>query len=442
MSYTKSPRPPNSPTTYSRKRASSVAQGLAAQTISVRERIELWKAREGKARDELMASKMRASTVDRISIHERFPSTERFSTSVRKSSNTSDSQVPAVMELTLLEDLKLIDNLPDTSSPGTARSGVADEVTKEFSSDGIKLSALSQFISNNEGIQGLTVEEVSNKIIMPLTFDKKVSYCSCIKSTEPSNIGVPTAYLVYTRSTPFIDVIESLQFHFKDNSDIFIWFDIFSLSLHDPVEVTKTWIQNNIKSTIQIINHTILMLSSWKEPPIFNRSWCLYELFYSSELQSKFDIVMPEQQLTDLKSTLKSDSQMINDILQKIDSEKSLASNNTEQDIIHEMIKENIGYLNLNSIIAEYLREWFIATAKSAIASESNETDKMSLKSTLGSFLEHQGRHDEAEPLYVEVMETTVTNLGPDSTKAISAMTDLAEFYSNTGITYNAYIYQ
>ena len=79
-------------------------------------------------------------------------------------------------------------------------------------------------------LEGLTTTEVVRMFIKPLVTHKKSSYCEYLKTIDSHSVGVAQVYISYAWRYKFLDVVDTLQYHFINNQDIFIWIDIFSMS--------------------------------------------------------------------------------------------------------------------------------------------------------------------------------------------------------------------
>ena len=64
----------------------------------------------------------------------------------------------------------------------------------------------------------------------------------------------------------FLSVVEALKFHFKDEPDVVVWFDIFSINEHNTISHDFEWWCTTFKSAIASYGRTVMVLAPWKDP--------------------------------------------------------------------------------------------------------------------------------------------------------------------------------
>ena len=124
-----------------------------------------------------------------------------------------------------------------------------------FPKQGVKVSFLTEFVETYCGgiykIEGWTTSNVSDKIVKPVSAASKLSFCDFLKSTDESS-SVETAavyishgnifeilfvfffykidsilYFSVAWKYKFLDVVNAIQYHFRDAPETVIWFDLF-----------------------------------------------------------------------------------------------------------------------------------------------------------------------------------------------------------------------
>ena len=128
-----------------------------------------------------------------------------------------------------------------------------------FPKHGVKVSFLNKFVETYCGgrnkIQGWTTTDVNDKIVKPVSAASKSSFCEFLKSTDESS-SVETAVVFishgkYSRKYfhgflfffsrkinsilffsvawlyEFLDVVNAIQYHFRNAPETIIWFDLF-----------------------------------------------------------------------------------------------------------------------------------------------------------------------------------------------------------------------
>jgi hypothetical protein len=148
---------------------------------------------------------------------------------------------------------------------------------QDFPKVGVKLF---QFIQDfydrcggEDNLKGLTTAEVCDIFIKPQTKDYQSSYCEMLELHHHSAIGIATVFISHSWNYRFLDVIFALEYHFRDQPDIIIWFDLFSNNQHKKVDVDFNWWCNTFKSAIQQVGHTVMVVAPWSNDIPLTRGW-------------------------------------------------------------------------------------------------------------------------------------------------------------------------
>jgi hypothetical protein len=144
-------------------------------------------------------------------------------------------------------------------------------VSHNFPKDGVKLSTFDNFMMSfggTDNFRGLTTAQVNQKFVLPTTSYMQSSYCDYLKSKENCfDVGTAQVFISHAWKYQFLDVVEALKSHFRDNKDIFIWFDLFSNNQHkDSTSQSFEWWSETFKSAIAQFGHTVLILAPWNDP--------------------------------------------------------------------------------------------------------------------------------------------------------------------------------
>eukprot|EP01037_Dinobryon_pediforme_P026157 gene26157-28578_t len=86
--------------------------------------------------------------------------------------------------------------------------------------------------------------------------------------------------------------MEALQHHFREEPDVIIWFDLFSVNQHIEQDLNYDWWSTSFKSAIKQFGRTVMVLAPWHDPIPFTRGWCLFELYCTIVTKSRFEIAM------------------------------------------------------------------------------------------------------------------------------------------------------
>ena len=138
-----------------------------------------------------------------------------------------------------------------------------------FPKDGVKLSYIKEFYDACGGkskLEGLTTTQVNELFQMPMTATSKSSLCEYLKKTNHPAVGLATVFISHAWLYKFLDVVDALEYHFRDNPDVIVWFDLFSNNQHRACELEFDWWHTTFKSAIQDFGHTVIVFAPWNNP--------------------------------------------------------------------------------------------------------------------------------------------------------------------------------
>ena len=150
----------------------------------------------------------------------------------------------AVISEILTTDLGNIDatwNFP------TSAKGVSSTGPPPFPKSGLSLSAVKTFIvkcGGKSALAGMSTTEVNNHAQKPLTFFRQASYCDMMKDIGDSGVKPAMVFISHAWKYIFLDVVEAIENHFRDEPDVIIWFDLFSNNQHLAPDLDFYWWNN------------------------------------------------------------------------------------------------------------------------------------------------------------------------------------------------------
>ena len=182
-----------------------------------------------------------------------------------------------------------------------------------FPTNGIMLSRMEVFVNECGGrssLGWLTTAEVNKYFVIPFTAEKKCSYCDLLVAEGAECVGTAQVYISHSWEYVFVDVVDALLYHFRDNPDIIIWFDLFSNNQYDASDIELDhW------CTTQC-NHTVLILSPWSNPKPRARSWTLLDIYFTMVSGCRLEIAMrPSDREYFMEELLKSTVKTIDESL-------------------------------------------------------------------------------------------------------------------------------
>lgn len=306
----------------------------------------------------------------------------------------------------------------------------------QFPKLGVKLSFIDEFIEFCDGksrFEDLTTTDVCENFVKPITNDAKCSFCELLEHSNHPAVGIASIFVSHAWQYKFLEVIEALKYHFRDNMDTVVWFDLFSNNQHKAISLNFEWWSGTFRSAIAQFGHTVMVLAPWNNPIPLTRAWCLFEIYCTIDTGSKFEIALnQEQQKLFFEDMIHFGDMKINEMLATIKVENSKCFHKEDKVRIFAAVEQSVGFGQVNAMIFERLREWVVAITMKALSeaiAKHNEYEEIQLKNTLAVLYNHQGKYEEAERLYEECLQKRRVIQGPNHQETLIAINDLANLY-------------
>jgi tetratricopeptide (TPR) repeat protein len=285
-----------------------------------------------------------------------------------------------------------------------------------FPKDGLTLREMRAFMDTfSLRDSTMTTTEVCQQCLLPATACQSSSYCDLLKQRGSPEVGIATVFISHAWKYRFVDVVDALEYHFRDDPDIFIWFDLFANNQHAAGNLPFEWWATTFKSAIAQFGRVVMVLSPWSDPIPFTRAWCLFEVYSAVSTNSRFEVAMSKSDFNLFLESMKSDVDMFFTMLGTIDLLRCEAFNPDDKDRIFEVVKTEVGFSTLNSMVKGKMREWVDATLSSRINDaliHGNGTvtvEAIEDRYTYGSTLIHMGQYEKALDIFQKCMEDHVT---------------------------------
>ena len=318
--------------------------------------------------------------------------------------------------------------------------------TLPFPKEGIKLSSLEIFINECGGrsvLDGLSTTDVNNLFQKPLTIHMKSSYCDYLKTIDVNSVGEAQVFISHAWKYKFLDVVDTMRYHFRDNPHIIIWFDLFSNNQHGAPDLDFYWWSTTFKSAIVKFNYTVMILSPWNNPIPLTRAWCLFEIYCTAECKCKFEVAISQADQENFLEAIQISASKNMDrrnamrplhaMLATIDVRKSESWNPDDKYRIFDAVERSVGFVGINKLVFERLRDWVIDAATISLQNCSSEENRATAQQSLGLLCCYQARYDLAEPLLLDSLKIRERLVGEKHPDTITSYNDLAFVYQNTG---------
>jgi hypothetical protein len=151
-----------------------------------------------------------------------------------------------------------------------------------FPKDGLTIREINKFVDDfNLKHSTLTTTEVCQLCLLAATASHSSSYCDMLKQRGSVGVGIATVFISHAWKYQFVDVVNALEYHFRNESDVFIWFDLFSNNQHAAGNLPFEWWATTFKSAIAQFGRVVMVLSPWNNPIPFTRGLGLGFLTFS-----------------------------------------------------------------------------------------------------------------------------------------------------------------
>lgn len=179
-------------------------------------------------------------------------------------------------------------------------------MSTSLDSRGITLAyLLGPFIDSFGGVESLrdkTTREVYAEI-GEKTSRQKVSFLELLKELPTLPVREATCFVSHAHDYKFLDMINLLKEHLREEGDPVVWIDIFCFNQHSDLEIEPVWLQNAFSKLIAKIGRTVAVLDSWSQSVVFKRAWCVWEMFCAIESKGKLEIAISESEISCARST-------------------------------------------------------------------------------------------------------------------------------------------
>lgn len=94
-----------------------------------------------------------------------------------------------------------------------------------------------------------------------------LSYCDKILKKSKTNskldgvVNTATVFVSHAWQFKFLDVLDALANHFKDEPDKIVWFDMISYNQHNARGLKYEWFATSFKDAIEHFGHTVMLLA-------------------------------------------------------------------------------------------------------------------------------------------------------------------------------------
>jgi len=304
-------------------------------------------------------------------------------------------------------------------------SSIEEHPTLPFPKKGVKLSVLLKIVEDNKGklfdcpvnhfnlqegaapkkFEDFTTTDVCEIILKPIVRDEQCSYCEYLENHEQGHlVGTASVFISHAWKYTFVEVISALEYHFRNEPNIFIWFDLVSNNQIQAPNLSFEWWSNTFKSAIEDFGRVVLILSPFDKPIVLTRGWCIFEIYCAVITGSKFELAMGQTQKDKFLAALSDEPGTYLQMLANVDVKKAECFNATDRDNIFRFV-DGLEHKDqtINRVGCAQLRDSVLEILRSSMDGL-DEGEMASRKYDLASVYQDQGQLDEALALYLEIL--------------------------------------
>ncbi|CAB9497438.1 Kinesin light chain [Seminavis robusta] len=301
----------------------------------------------------------------------------------------------------------------------------------------------------------------------PLDGRMGAAYVHCLQGED--HVGIANHMLSWTWSYSVSEVVETLdgycQTHDLDPTRTYVWLCCLCLNQHRVFQSNLSGIQrsastldfeNEFQRRVLGIGRVLVMMQPWADPKNLRRAWCIFEIFMGLVTENcEVSFVMTRTERDRMAIRLfssfggaeKTGVDLLYSTLNQVDLEQAQSSVQQDKDRILDLIRQRIGFEEVNLIVRDRLRAWVKSVIDGLVAErerleEQRVMDDSCLSNeslTRGTQLSHAtflkqvgdiyalyGDFRSAEQMYTGCLADRVAVLGTDHL-------DVAEAYTKIG---------
>lgn len=139
--------------------------------------------------------------------------------------------------------------------------------------NGIKVSLFKEFVAHcgRDLLKNLTTRQVCKEFLIPITSrqqpDQSCSFVEHLINERHDGVGRATVFISHCWNSLFLDIVDTIEYHFQNDTETIVWFDLFCINQHSFIFFDVDW-WREFKSLIREIGHTVLILRPWNTNPI------------------------------------------------------------------------------------------------------------------------------------------------------------------------------
>jgi len=216
-------------------------------------------------------------------------------------------------------------------------------------------------------------ERIVDGLVKPVTDTRKCSFATHLLQ-EPSTrnlVGKCNTFVSHPWSADFQVTVAALVEYEKalpkGSTPKFYFVDYFAVNQHSPSNDLK-----QLADLVGLSDTLVLMARPWENPVALTRLWCIFEIAHAVLSSTEIEIILCPEEIKNfqhsLRTNIKDSWELLGELFKNIDSRNATASKESDIEKIGQFIENELGgFIKVDTIVADGLRNWFIRSAKALL---------------------------------------------------------------------------
>ncbi|CAK4072141.1 unnamed protein product [Aphanomyces euteiches] len=191
-----------------------------------------------------------------------------------------------------------------------------------------------------------------------------------------------------------------------------VWFCNNQHAIQDQIYDFEHWF-GIFQSSLRAIGNVVMVMSPWNDPVTLKRTWCVFEVYASEVENARFEIAMGRSQ----KASLIQDIQVLgafHEMLSTVNSEKSKTTVPSDRDNIFELIRDEVGFTQLDRMVFDVIEKWMLRSIDHEIDAAPTTVIQADWIMVKGNLLQDKGEYAQAKDAFQTAHEISRQDFGDD----------------------------
>ncbi|CAK4664779.1 hypothetical protein LEN26_015199 [Aphanomyces euteiches] len=156
-----------------------------------------------------------------------------------------------------------------------------------------------------------------------------------------------------------------------------------------------------------------MVMSPWNDPVTLKRTWCVFDVYASVVENARFEIAMGRSQ----KASLIQDIQVLgafHEMLSTVKSEKSKTTVPSDRDNIFQLIRDEVGFVELDRMVFDVMEKWMFRSIDHEIDAAPTTEIQADWIMVKGNLLQDKGEYAQAKDAFQTAHEISRQDFGDD----------------------------